>query len=248
MKKKQNTRRDLTDSVQRIYDAGMMVTAGFIIGFDSETGSIATPMADFIEGAAIPVAMVGLLSALPNTQMTRRLMSEHRLYAGHDFHPEGRGDQCVQGLNFDTLRPRQDILKDYCQVLRRIYDPVAFCRRVEQLISRLGWSGKLQHEYAPDDFRRRHGIETVRRIVSRYPEWRDLLWSTFMRCYQTNPAAIRQTVTLLALFLHLGPYARRAIAETERAIAEIDRGAYTPPSRHPPAPARGQRLHQARAL
>ena len=41
MKKKQNTRRSLNESVHRIYDAGMMVTAGFIIGFDSETGSIA---------------------------------------------------------------------------------------------------------------------------------------------------------------------------------------------------------------
>ena len=105
MKKKQNTRRCLTDSVQKIYDAGMMVTAGFIIGFDSETGSVAQPMADFIEDAAIPVAMVGLLSALPNTQMTRRLISEHRLHEGHDFHPDGRGDQCVQGLNFETVRP-----------------------------------------------------------------------------------------------------------------------------------------------
>ena len=104
MKKKQNTRRSLTDSVQRIYNAGMMVTAGFIIGFDSETGSIARPMADFIEDAAIPVAMVGLLSALPNTQMTRRLISEHRLHDGHDFHPDGRGDQCMQGLNFETVR------------------------------------------------------------------------------------------------------------------------------------------------
>ena len=52
MKKKQNTRRSLTESVQKIYDAGMLVTAGFIIGFDSETGSIARPMADFIEDAA----------------------------------------------------------------------------------------------------------------------------------------------------------------------------------------------------
>ena len=33
MKKKQNTRRSLTDSVQKIYDAGMFVTAGFILGF-----------------------------------------------------------------------------------------------------------------------------------------------------------------------------------------------------------------------
>ena len=49
---------------------------------------------------------------------------------------------------------------------------------------------------------------------------------TFMRCYQTNPSAVRQTVSLLALYLHLGPYARQAIAETERAIAEIELAAH----------------------
>jgi radical SAM superfamily enzyme YgiQ (UPF0313 family) len=233
MSKKQNTRRCLTESVQRVYDAGMMVTAGFIIGFDSETGSVAGPMADFIEDAAIPVAMVGLLSALPNTQMTRRLTSEHRLHEGHDFHPEGRGDQCVQGLNFDTVRPRREILEDYGQVLRRIYEPAAFCGRVERLIGRLEWAGKPQQEYPADDFRRRHGIESVRRIVSHFPEWRDLLWATFMRCYQVNPSAVRQTVWLLALFLHLGPYARLAIAETERAIAEVERRGYEHRPRRP---------------
>ena len=226
MKKKQNTRRCLTDSVQRIYNAGMMVTAGFIIGFDSETGSIARPMADFIEDAAIPVAMVGLLSALPNTQMTRRLISEHRLHDGHDFHPDGRGDQCMQGLNFETVRARREILEDYCQVLRRIYEPAAFCGRVERLIARLTWIGKPQQEFAADNFRRRHGIESVRRIVSHVPEWRDLLWTTFMRCYQANPSAVRQTVSLLALYLHLGQYARQAIVETERVIAEIELAAH----------------------
>ena len=236
MKKKQNTRRSLTDSVHKIYDAGMMVTAGFIIGFDSETGSISQPMADFIDDAAIPVAMVGLLSALPNTQMTRRLTGEGRLYQGHDFHPEGRGDQCVQGLNFDTVRPRRDVLEDYRRVLAGIYEPAAYCRRVERVIGRLKWSGKLQQEYPPDDFRRRHGIESVRRIVSQIPEWRDQLWATFMRCYQANPAAVRQTVTLLALFVHLGPYARQAVAEVDKAIDAVDSGAFVPPPRLDPLP------------
>jgi radical SAM superfamily enzyme YgiQ (UPF0313 family) len=231
MKKKQNTRRSLTESVHRIYDAGIMVTAGFIIGFDSERGSIAGPMADFIEDAAIPVAMVGLLSALPNTQMTRRLISEGRLHEGHDFHPDGKGDQCVQGLNFQTVRPRREILEDFSQVLRRIYEPAAFCGRIERLIGRLKWTGKPQQEYGPDDFRRRHGVETVRRIATHFPEWRDRLWTTFMHCYRVNPSAVRQTVWLLALFLHLGPYARQAIAETERGIAEIDRGAREHPLR-----------------
>jgi hypothetical protein len=192
-------------------------------------------MADFIEDAAIPVAMVGLLSALPNTQMTRRLLREHRLHDGHDYHPDGRGDQCMQGLNFETVRARREILEDYGRVLRRIYEPAAFCARVERLIARLKWTGKPQQEYPADDFRRRHGIETVRRIVGHVPEYRDLLWTTFMRCYQANPSAIRQTVSLLALYLHLGPYARQSIAATERAVAEIEHGAYRRPARGSPA-------------
>jgi hypothetical protein len=36
-------------------------------------------------------------------------------------------------------------------------------------------------------------------------------------------------VSLLAFFLHLGPYARHIARETERAIAAIDAGTFTPP-------------------
>src|SRR5690606_38757533 len=112
--------------------------------------------------------------------LTRRLAAEGRLHEGHDVHPEGRGDQCAQGgLNFEPLRPREEILDDYRRVLERIYDPRAYCERVERLISLLPRDGKLQAEYSEDDFRRRHGIETVRRIVSYHPEYRDILWSTF---------------------------------------------------------------------
>src|SRR6516165_8881675 len=85
MKKKQNTRRDLVESIHRIYRAGMFVTAGFIVGFDSEKVSIAEAMIEFIEDSAIPVCMVGLLYALPNTQLTRRLAHEGRLHLDHDI-------------------------------------------------------------------------------------------------------------------------------------------------------------------
>jgi radical SAM superfamily enzyme YgiQ (UPF0313 family) len=228
MKKKQNTRRGLTESVQKIYDAGMFVTAGFILGFDSEAGSVAQPMADFIEEAAIPVAMVGLLYALPHTQLTRRLISEHRLYEGHDFHPDGIGDQCLCGLNFETARPRREILDDYRRVLGRIYDPAVFCARVERLIGKLKWTSGPQ-QYRPDEFRRRRESEAVQRMVNRFPEWRDLLWRTFLRCYRRNPAAVRQTVSQLSLFLHLGPYAHQVITETETTIARIDSGQFAAP-------------------
>jgi hypothetical protein len=106
-------------------------------------------------------------------------------------------------------------------VLSRIYDPAAFCARVERLIATLNVR-PADAGHPTDQFRRRYGIETVRRIVNRLPEYRKVLWQTFLRCHAINPSADPQTVILLSFFLHLGPYARRIIAETKRAIAHID--------------------------
>ena len=78
---------------------------------------MAEAMIEFIEEAAIPVAMVGLLYALPNTQLTRRLEREGRLHQGHDVAPTIGADQCTAGINFDPVRPLRDILTDYKRVL-----------------------------------------------------------------------------------------------------------------------------------
>ena len=83
----------------KVYSAGMFVVAGFIVGFDTEKGSIAAGMIDCIEATKIPVCMIGLLTALPNTQLTRRLNAEKRLLPLNS----DCGDQCVAGLNFVTL-------------------------------------------------------------------------------------------------------------------------------------------------
>uniref|UniRef100_UPI002611CE52 radical SAM protein n=1 Tax=Breoghania sp. TaxID=2065378 RepID=UPI002611CE52 len=105
-RKKQNTRRDIAASVHKIYEAGIFVLAGFIVGFDEEKTSVADPICGLIEEAAIPVSMAGLLFALSDTQLTRRLEREGRLYPGHAKSDGDLGDQCTSGLNFDTLRPR----------------------------------------------------------------------------------------------------------------------------------------------
>jgi radical SAM superfamily enzyme YgiQ (UPF0313 family) len=120
MQKKQNTRRVLADSVHKIFRAGMMVHAGFIVGFDTEKGSVAEPMIDLIEATSIPVCTVGLLFALPNTQLTRRLEKEGRMLPisfVDEIAALGGGDHCAAGLNFHTARPRRDILCDLRQIL-----------------------------------------------------------------------------------------------------------------------------------
>ena len=111
-------------------------------------------MVELIEEAAIPVCMVGLLYALPNTQLTRRLEKEGRLHPHPEREDVKSADQCTMGLNFETLRPRQEILADYTRILERIYDPVAFAGRLQRLAKMLDNSGRKQRTRAENSRRR----------------------------------------------------------------------------------------------
>lgn len=222
MRKKQNTRRSIAESVHRIYAAGLFVHAGFIIGFDSETGSAADAMVDLIEEAAIPICMVGLLYALPKTQLTRRLEKEGRLFPPPKRPDPTSADQCAMGLNFATLRPRQEILTDYMQVLARIYDPTAFVGRLERLSKMLDNSKRKRQMRARHG---RHGISSLdmlRRIITSLPEPRELFLRTLSECFSTNPHSIRWIVALMALYLHVGPFSREVIARVEQIIADLE--------------------------
>lgn len=228
-RKKQNTRRSIAQSVQKIYKAGMSVTAGFIVGFDTEKGSIAQPMIDLIEEAAIPIAMVGLLYALPNTQLTRRLAREGRLHVDHDAAPAGKGDQCTAGVNYETKRPRLDILRDYRRVLERTYDPEAFCGRLERLAALLDCSDRRK-ELPEGDIRGRVStIKLVHDLMSRLPEGRERFWKAFTTCMSINPNSVRGIVTLMAFYLHVGPYSRHVMKQIDRQIADLEAGRFAAP-------------------
>jgi hypothetical protein len=221
MRKKQNARRSISESVHRIYAHGILVTAGFIVGFDSEKGSVARPMIELIEESAIPIGIVGLLYGLSNTQLGRRLIKEGRMHENHDRQPTG-GDQCTSGLNFDTIRPRKDILTDYRAILEQVYDPVAFAGRIKRLSALLDRS-KSQRDAPKGDRKHSVGtIETIHRIVNQLPEARDVLWEAFMHCAKTNPAALRFIVQLMAFYLHVGPFSRRVMADIDRQIMDAE--------------------------
>ena len=92
-------------------------------------------MVNCIEELAVPVAIVSLLYALPNTRLTPRLAAERRLHENVGVDLSGRaGDSCLDGLNFETMRPRQEVLKQQAEVLAQIYDPKAYFGRVHRMI------------------------------------------------------------------------------------------------------------------
>ena len=135
MSKKQNTRRSIAESVQRINAFGIFVIGGFVIGFDTEKGRIASQIVQCIEDCGLPVAMVGRLKAYANTELTRRLQREGRLHPGLGLDADGKiGGLCVDGLNFETARPRADILRDHMEVLSTVYNADTFFERVRRTV------------------------------------------------------------------------------------------------------------------
>ena len=125
----QNLRLDLNDAVEKLTHKGLEVMAGFILGFDSDDEDIFERQAAFIQNSPIPLAMVGLLSALPGSQLWRRLHREGRLiedWSGDNF---GR-------TNFKTRLPEPVLLDGYARLLAQLYDPDAYfarCLRVLEL-------------------------------------------------------------------------------------------------------------------
>jgi len=232
MQKRQNTRRSLAESVHKIYQAGIFVNGGFIVGFDTEKASVAEGMIECIEDTAIPACMVGLLYALPNTQLTRRLEREGRLFANHDIHVDSStADQCTAGLNFTTLRERRDALLDYKTIIERIYEPAAYFGRVRRVGRALDCSKRKL------DVPVRNAVRDLRafgrmvwRMGLKNPELRRHFWETFLDCVTRNPRAIKYVVSLMALYMHFGPFSRYVVGRLEEQIASIDAGAWKAPT------------------
>jgi radical SAM superfamily enzyme YgiQ (UPF0313 family) len=128
--KLQNTRRSLLESVATIQSYGMQVMGGFILGFDTDREDIFDRMVEFIQSSGIPIAMVGLLQAMPGTQLFRRLWKEGRILdAGH-------GDNTDDKLNFLPHMDAAQLVEGYRSVLKRIYSCEAYYERVKLYLSR----------------------------------------------------------------------------------------------------------------
>src|SRR5262249_36189286 len=134
------------------------------------------------------------------------------------------------GLNFVTLRNRRDVLADFRAVLQRVYRPEAYFARVKALSRALDCSGQ------PTAFSLGEVAEAIRmmgrlawHIHARHPGLRRYFWTMFFDCARNNFAALDRVMTMVAFYLHLGPFARSVIADLDAEIAALDREAQRPP-------------------
>jgi hypothetical protein len=79
--------------------------------------------------------MVGLLTALPQTALHRRLAREGRLVA------ETCGNNTDAAINFVTRLDRDFIISGYKELMRKLYAPRHYNRRLRALLRALGPRG-----------------------------------------------------------------------------------------------------------
>ncbi|MDO8687277.1 MAG: B12-binding domain-containing radical SAM protein, partial [Dehalococcoidales bacterium] len=126
--KLQNKGRDLVASVKNLQNHGFEVQGGFIVGFDSDPGSIFLSQINFIQKSGIVTAMVGLLNAPRGTRLYQRLKKENRLLG--DF----AGDNTDCSINFIPKMQSATLLDGYKHILDTIYSPRQYYARVSAFL------------------------------------------------------------------------------------------------------------------
>ncbi len=123
--KYQNVSRDLGEAVRTINHNGLQVMGGFIVGFDNDTESIFDAQIRFIQENGIPTAMVGILNALPQTALWKRLKKEGRLVSDVTS-----GENTDVDINFIPKMDREVLMEGYKRVIRTIYSSKAYYQRL----------------------------------------------------------------------------------------------------------------------
>jgi len=120
----QNTNRDMGEKVKIIQRNGMQVQGGFIVGFDTDTPGTFDNMIKFIQKSGIVTAMVGILSALPETRLYKRMKREGRL------RENASGNNMDFSLNFAPKMKKEDLMKGYERVIETIFNPKNYYERM----------------------------------------------------------------------------------------------------------------------
>ena len=119
-RKVQNVRGDSVDAkLARVRDAGINISAGFIVGFDNDDERVFDEQFAFIQRNGIGIAGVSILSPIPTTPLYDRLAKEGRLVPGDEtvwFEPK--------------LMSRETLKQGHADLNLRLYTPEAFFERV----------------------------------------------------------------------------------------------------------------------
>jgi len=199
-RKFQNLRHPMVDSIRAINKNGLNVWGSFILGMDGEQKGAGDRVREFVEQTHIPLVMLNLLQASPNTALWHRLERENRLTTNRIDDMIATGE-----VNYIPTRPIEEILKEYVDVADRLYDPTAYLERAYRYclemrptrramalkagrkLPRESSAGKLPLRLAIRNFRALMKLIWSQGIAAPY---RAQFWRQLVGIYRNNPSRI----------------------------------------------------------
>jgi len=192
---KSQNRGNLLEAVKRIQSYGMEVMAGFIVGFDNDPEDIFERQINFIRESAIPLAMVGLLNALPETQLWKRLEREGRLLG-----TDASGNNTVCTLNFKTVMDPARLIAGYQSIMKTIYSPREYYQRALDSMKRT-----QQTEIEPQHYGLVNSIASLTRIGLRLgvlDRERKEFWRFLVQAATRHHKQLAESLRLAAMGYH----------------------------------------------
>jgi len=212
--KSQNLRRDPVEAVKILQRKGLQVTGGFIVGFDTDPPDICALQADFVKALAVPIAMVGILTALPGTELCRRLEREGRLLAG-----SSGNNTHVASFNFRTVLPVDELLAGYHRLIREIYRPRAYFDRCIEYLRRLPL-GKTEKAAAHSPFRLVNIVYLFRSLFLQSFSHYGLEYLRFLaKAFAANRRQFYEAVTLAVQARHFFSITEKTLLRFEAATS-----------------------------
>lgn len=169
--KRQNLRKPILESVQRLNQAGIELSTGVIFGFDNDGPDTADKAINFVRETGIPIVGFNLLYALPSTPLWRRLEREGRIL------PDEEADES----NIQFKLPREQVFEMYRQAVDVLYSPAELYGRFRHNAVHT-WPNRLQlplSRYPIDSPAVRQGLMSTAKVlwkIGAQAEYRGDFW------------------------------------------------------------------------
>ncbi len=210
----------LKEAVYTLYDYGMVVSSGFILGFDQESRQTADAIIDLIESTGICLPMINLLYASPASRLGQRLRSEGRLFQSWKDDTSPFGD--TSGLNFVTIRPRNEILEDFLRILRHVFSPEHYFKKVLHTAKRVRLTGRYKPDFTETLVLYKAFLKICLRLGTRKgvaPHFWRLILSAFFK----ERGSFETAIELATMYLHYDKQAGHCEKMIREKISEIEK-------------------------
>jgi radical SAM superfamily enzyme YgiQ (UPF0313 family) len=203
IKKTQNLRRPILESVKTLNGYGLEVASGIILGFDTDTPETPQAILDFASDSQIPLMTVNLLYALPKTPLYDRLKRQDRIL-----------DDPSRDSNIVFLEPQETVVERWRRVIGHLYEPAnlygRFLTQCNSTYPNRRAGGKARRRVSLRQLRR--AVRILGRItwhVGLRSHYRGVFWKMFWA--QLRKGQIESLFHIAVVGHHLITYARQAV-------------------------------------